>query len=316
MDEVDNVANFWERLKQGMARTRTGLGDRLRTLFTGREWHEDLWDELEEVLYEADLGSGTIEYLLGQLRKKVQQERPKTADQVLQQLFEVMVAELGEPRPALTLDPGGPWIWLMVGVNGTGKTTTAGKFAYLLQQQHKTVILGAADTFRAAAVEQLVEWGRRAGVEVVHQASGADPAAVAYDTLRAARARGVDLAIIDTAGRLQNKVNLMLELQKIRRVVEREYPGAPHEVWLVIDATTGQNGLSQARIFMDSVKVTGIVLTKLDGTAKGGIALSIYHELGIPIRYVGVGETAQDLLPFNPRDYVRAILGDDNEPSR
>ncbi|MCL4352774.1 MAG: signal recognition particle-docking protein FtsY [Firmicutes bacterium] len=310
------MANFWERLKQGMARTRTGLGDRLRTLFTGREWHEDLWDELEEVLYEADLGSGTIEYLLGQLRKKVQQERPKTADQVLQQLFEVMVAELGEPRPALTLDPGGPWIWLMVGVNGTGKTTTAGKFAYLLQQQHKTVILGAADTFRAAAVEQLVEWGRRAGVEVVHQASGADPAAVAYDTLRAARARGVDLAIIDTAGRLQNKVNLMLELQKIRRVVEREYPGAPHEVWLVIDATTGQNGLSQARIFMDSVKVTGIVLTKLDGTAKGGIALSIYHELGIPIRYVGVGETAQDLLPFNPRDYVRAILGDDNEPSR
>ncbi|PSR34624.1 MAG: signal recognition particle-docking protein FtsY [Sulfobacillus benefaciens] len=307
------MANFWERLKQGMTRTRMGLGGRLRTLFTGREWHDDLWDDLEEVLYEADLGSGTIEYLLDQLRKRVQKERPKTADQVLQQLFEVMVSELGEPSPTLALDPGGPWVWLMVGVNGTGKTTTAGKFAYLLQQQHKTVILGAADTFRAAAVEQLVEWGRRAGVEVVHQASGADPAAVAYDTLRAARARGADLAIIDTAGRLQNKVNLMLELQKIRRVVEREYPGAPHEVWLVIDATTGQNGLSQARIFMDSVKVTGIVLTKLDGTAKGGIALSIYHELGIPIRYVGVGETAQDLLPFNPHDYVRAILGEENE---
>ncbi len=305
------MANIWERLKKGMTRTRSGLGDRLRSLFRGRAWQEELWDELEEILYEADLGSSTIEYLLSALHRRVQQEHPATADQVLELLFQVMVAELGEQSPSLSLPAGGPWVWLMVGVNGTGKTTTAGKFAYLLRQQGKTVVLGAADTFRAAATEQLEEWGRRAGVEVVHQAAGADPAAVAYDTVRSTRSRGADLAIIDTAGRLQNKVNLMQELQKIRRVVERECVGAPHEVWLVIDATTGQNGLTQARVFLESVAVTGIILTKLDGTAKGGIAVTIHHELGLPIRFIGVGEKAEDLLPFDPHDYVRAILGDE-----
>ncbi len=308
------MPGFWERLKQGMTRTRSGFGDRLRSLFHGRQWNEELWDELEEILYSADLGSVTISFLLEELRHRVMQDRPVTADEVVDLLAHLMQEELGSSTEALELPEGGPWVWLMVGVNGTGKTTTAGKFAYLLHQQHRSVILGAADTFRAAATEQLEVWGERSGVDVIRQEPGADPAAVAFDTVQAVKARHLDLAIIDTAGRLQNKVNLMQELQKVSRVIGRELSGAPHEIWLVVDATTGQNGLVQARVFLDSVPVTGIVLTKLDGTAKGGIALAIAHELRIPIRFVGVGERVEDLLPFNAAEYVRAILGE-NSPA-
>lgn len=306
------MPSLWERLKQGMTRTRTGFGDRLHSLLHGRLWKEELWDELEEILYSADLGSATTQFLLDALRRQVQQRHPATADEVMSLLAALMQDELGAFRGGLTLPAGGPWVWIMVGVNGTGKTTTAGKFAYLLRQQNRSVVLGAADTFRAAATEQLEVWGHRAGIEVIRQAPGADPAAVAFDTVQAAQARHLDLAIIDTAGRLQNKVNLMQELQKVHRVIGREVEGAPHEVWLVIDATTGQNGLVQARVFLESVPVTGIVLTKLDGTAKGGIALAIAHELKIPIRFVGVGEHVDDLLPFDAGDYVRAILGADH----
>lgn len=221
------------------------------------------------------------------------------------------MVSLFEPSSDPTLlDPQRPSIWLMVGVNGTGKTTTAGKFAYLMKQQGYEVILGAADTFRAAAVEQLQLWGQRAGAEVVSQGTGADSAAVAYDTVQAAIARNRDLAIIDTAGRLHNKSNLMRELEKVVRVIQRERVDAPHQVWLVIDATTGQNGLAQAEVFLKVVRVTGIVLTKLDGTAKGGIALSIKRHLGLPIRFIGVGEKVDDLMPFDAESYVRAILGD------
>lgn len=305
------MPSFWERLKHGMTRTRSGFGDRLHSLLHGHLWKEELWDELEEILYSADLGSATTEFLLDALRRQVQQRRPATADEVINLLSGLMQDELGAVTGGLTLPEGGPWVWLMVGVNGTGKTTTAGKFAYLLRRQNRSVILGAADTFRAAATEQLEVWGRRAGSDVIRQAPGADPAAVAFDTVQAAKARHLDLAIIDTAGRLQNKVNLMQELQKVHRVIGRELEGAPHEVWLVIDATTGQNGLVQARVFLESVPVTGIVLTKLDGTAKGGIALAIAHELKIPIRLVGVGEQVDDLLPFDAGDYVRAILGEE-----
>lgn len=306
------MPSFWERLKQGMTRTRSGFGDRLHSLLHGHLWKEELWDELEEILYSADLGSATTEFLLDALRRQVQLRRPATADEVINLLSALMQDELGGVPGGLTLPEGGPWVWLMVGVNGTGKTTTAGKFAYLLRRQNRSVILGAADTFRAAAAEQLEVWGRRAGSDVIRQAPGADPAAVAFDTVQAAKARHLDLAIIDTAGRLQNKVNLMQELQKVHRVIGRELEGAPHEVWLVIDATTGQNGLVQARVFLESVPVTGIVLTKLDGTAKGGIALAIAHELKIPIRLVGVGEQVDDLLPFDAGDYVRAILGEEH----
>lgn len=305
------MPGFWERLKKGMTRTRSGFGDRLRSLFHGRLWKDELWDELEEILYSADLGSVTTEFLLTELRLRVLQHHPTTADEVVNLLASLMQEELGPSSDALTLPSGGPYVWLMVGVNGTGKTTTAGKFAYLLRQQQKSLILGAADTFRAAATEQLDVWGRRAGVDVIRQASGADPAAVAFDTVQATKARQLDLAIIDTAGRLQNKANLMQELQKVHRVIGRELSGAPHEVWLVIDATTGQNGLVQARVFLEAIPVTGIVLTKLDGTAKGGIALAIAHELKIPIRFVGVGEKVEDLLPFDAADYVRAILGEE-----
>ncbi len=304
------MAGFWNRLREGMTRTRENLGGKLKTLFGGKEWNDDLWDELEEILYEADLGVDTIEYLLTELREQVRFQKPHRGDEVMQLLQNIMVGLFDIASDPSLLDPQRPSIWLMVGVNGTGKTTTAGKFAYMMKRQGYQVILGAADTFRAAAVEQLQEWGVRAGVEVIRQAPGADSAAVAFDTVQAAIARSRDLAIIDTAGRLHNKTNLMNELQKVVRVIQRERPEAPHQVWLVIDATTGQNGLTQAHVFLEAVHVTGIILTKLDGTAKGGIALSIKRELGLPIRFIGVGEKVEDLMPFDAQNYVSAILGD------
>ncbi|AEJ39416.1 signal recognition particle-docking protein FtsY [Sulfobacillus acidophilus TPY] len=309
------MAGFFERLRQGMARTRGELGDRLRQLFGGRQWSDDLYDEIEEILYEADLGGAVTEIILAELRDRVRQARPKTTDQVGTILFDILRSRLEDPADPYVLPAERPQVWVMVGVNGTGKTTTAGKFAKQFHDRGYHVILGAADTFRAAATEQLQLWGKRAGVEVIHQSPGADPAAVAFDTVRAAVARHEDLAVIDTAGRLHNKANLMQELAKIGRVVGREVPGAPHQVWLVLDATTGQNGLAQARVFQEAINITGIVLTKLDGTAKGGIAWAIQHQLGVPIRFVGVGEGVDDLMPFNPDQYVRAILGTWGEAS-
>lgn len=303
------MAGFFERLRQGMSRTRNEIGDRIRTLVGGRQWSDDLYDDLEEILYEADLGSQAIEEILGQLREAVRQRRPERAEDVMQILHEIMVSMLTALPDPFALPAARPSVWLMVGVNGTGKTTTAGKLAQRMKESGHRVILGAADTFRAAAAEQLLEWGRRAGVDVVRQAEGADPAAVAFDTVRAAAARRLDLAIVDTAGRLHNKAHLMQELGKIVRVVGRECEGAPHQVWLVIDATTGQNGLEQARVFQEAVHVTGIVLTKLDGTAKGGVAFAIHQALKLPVGFVGVGEKLDDLMVFNADQYVRAILG-------
>lgn len=309
------MAGFFERLRQGMTKTRTELGDKIRSLVGGRQWSDSLYEELEEILYEADLGSQAVETILETLRERVRQERPEQADDVLRLLHGVMVGMLEATADPYQLPEARPAVWLMVGVNGTGKTTTAGKLAERMKNRGNSVILGAADTFRAAAAEQLMEWGRRASVDVVRQAEGADPAAVAFDTVRAATARHLDLAVIDTAGRLHNKAHLMQELSKITRVVGRECPGAPHQVWLVIDATTGQNGLEQARVFQEAVSVTGIVLTKLDGTAKGGIAFSIHQALKLPIGFVGVGEKLDDLMEFNADQYVRAILGMENAPN-
>ncbi len=275
----------------------------------GRQWSDDLYDQLEEILYEADLGARAVETILGQLREKVHQNRPERAEDVMQLLHQVMVSMLQAMPDPYALPEVRPAVWLMVGVNGTGKTTTAGKLAERMKKRGTSVILGAGDTFRAAAAEQLLEWGRRAQVDVVRQVEGADPAAVAFDTVRAAVARKVDLAVIDTAGRLHNKAHLMQELKKMARVVGRECEGAPHQVWLVIDATTGQNGLEQARVFQEAVQVTGIVLTKLDGTAKGGVAFAIHQALNLPIGFVGVGEKLDDLMEFDPDQYVGAILG-------
>lgn len=292
-----------------MSRTRSGIGDRIRTVVGGRQWSDDLYDELEAILYEADLGIGAVEEILQRLRQAVRGQHPQSAEEVMTLLKDVMVSMLTPVHDPLALTGPAPQVWLIVGVNGTGKTTTAGKLAQRMKQRGHGVILGAADTFRAAAKEQLLIWGDRAGVDVVHQAEGADPAAVAFDTVRAARSRRLDLAVIDTAGRLHNKAHLMQELGKIARVVGRESPGAPHQVWLVIDATTGQNGLEQARVFLEAVAVTGIILTKLDGTARGGVAFAIHRALNLPIGFVGVGESLDDLMVFDPDAYVRAILG-------
>lgn len=303
------MAGFFDRLRQGMTKTRNELGDKIRVLVGGRQWSDALYDELEEILYEADLGPGAIETILRALREQVRQQHPDSAEDVVALLHTVMVAMLEATDDPYQMPVDRPAIWLMVGVNGTGKTTTAGKLAERMKNRGTSVILGAADTFRAAAAEQLLEWGRRAGVDVVRQVEGADPAAVAFDTVKAAVARKLDLAVIDTAGRLHNKAHLMQELGKIGRVVGRELPGAPHRVWLVIDATTGQNGLEQARVFKDAVQVSGIVLTKLDGTAKGGVAFAIQQSLNLPIGFVGVGEKLDDLMEFDADQYVRAILG-------
>lgn len=303
------MAGFFERLRQGMSRTRGEIGDRIRIMVGGRQWSDELYDELEEILYEADLGMAAVQEILARLKGRVREQHPDRADEVVNLLRETMVLMLAPVDNPLALPALLPAVWLMVGVNGTGKTTTAAKLAQRMKERGHRVILGAADTFRAAAAEQLLEWGRRAGVEVVRQVEGADPAAVAFDTVRAAQARHLDLAVIDTAGRLHNKAHLMQELSKIVRVVGRECPGAPHQVWLVIDATTGQNGLEQARVFLDAVPITGIVLTKLDGSAKGGIAFAIHQALGLPIGFVGVGESLEDLMVFDAEQYVRAILG-------
>ena len=305
------MAGLFERLKQGMSRTRGEIGDRIRTLVGGREWSDALYDDLEEILYEADLGSQAVEEILNGLRQAVRECHPALQSEVLELLRQVMVAMLDSIEDPYALPEARPAVWVLVGVNGTGKTTTAGKLAQRMKERGHSVILGAADTFRAAAAEQLAEWGRRAHVDVVRQAEGADPAAVAFDSVRAAQARHLDLAVIDTAGRLHNKSHLMQELAKIVRVVGRECPGAPHRVLLVVDATTGQNGLEQARVFGEAVQVSGIVLTKLDGTAKGGAAFAIHRTLGFPIAFVGVGEALDDLMVFDADQYVRAILGMD-----
>lgn len=302
------MPGLWDRLRGGLTRTRQGLGDRVRGLLAGRAWDDSLFESLEEVLYEADLGVEAVDDLMARIRQAVRQARPRQASEVVQLLRRAMVEMVAEDDNGFRWTVGRPLVLVLVGVNGTGKTTTAGKLAKLLHDQGKTVVLGAADTFRAAATEQLQIWAERSGADLVRQGTGADSAAVAFDTVQAAKARALDAAIIDTAGRLHNKGQLMQELAKITRVIGRAEPGAPDEVWLVLDATTGQNGLAQARVFLDAVRVTGIVLTKLDGTAKGGVALAIRRELGIPIRFVGVGERVEDLLPFDPEAYVGAIL--------
>lgn len=299
-----------EKMKQAVTRTRENLSDKIDqiTAFT-REIDRQTLDDLEAILISADLGAKTTQEILNNLRERVDRKQIKNVDE-LKRLIKEQILEILNATPPRSGKPAAdePEVVMVVGVNGTGKTTTIGKLAHALRAEGKTVLLCAADTFRAAAIEQLEIWGTRTGVDVIKTRPGGDPSAVLFDALSAAKARHTDTVVVDTAGRLHTKSNLMAELEKMKRIAQRIIPGAPHEVLLVMDATTGQNGLQQARLFTESAGVTGIVLAKLDGTAKGGIVVAISRELGLPVRYVGVGEKAGDLLPFDANSFVESLF--------
>ena len=302
--------SFLDRMKEAVTRTRENLSERIEEVVSfGKEIDRATLDDLEATLLGADLGTTTTHEVLDKLREKADRKQIGNVNELKRLLKEEILAILAatDSQPVTRVE-GTPEVILVVGVNGTGKTTTIGKLAQVLRSDGKTVLLCAADTFRAAAIEQLEVWGQRTGTEVIRTKAGGDPSAVLYDALQAATARHTDYVIVDTAGRLHTKTNLMAELEKMRRTAQRIIPGAPHETLLVMDATTGQNGLQQARQFTQSAGVTGIVLTKLDGTAKGGVVVAISRELGLPVRYVGVGEKAGDLLPFDSRDFVDSLF--------
>jgi len=297
----------------GLSKTRDAFVEKLEDLVSRRKKiDEAFYEELEEILIGADVGVPTVMALMDELREEVKRRKLEDAAELrpvlTEKLLELM-ADGPEERSGLKTAPdGGLTVYLFVGVNGVGKTTTIGKLAHRLKQEGKTVLLAAGDTFRAGAIEQLEEWGRRVGCDVIKQQAGSDPAAVIFDAVQAAKSRGVDVLLCDTAGRLQNKANLMEELNKIYRVIRREVPDGPHETLLVVDATTGQNALNQARLFGEKTGVTGLVLTKLDGTAKGGIVIAIRRELGIPVKFVGLGEKVDDLQPFDPDRFVYGLF--------
>ncbi|PGL68023.1 signal recognition particle-docking protein FtsY [Bacillus sp. AFS055030] len=305
-----------QKFKSGLEKSRNNLTEGLNDLFARyRKVDEDFFEELEEILIMADVGVNTVMELVEDLKFEVKRKNiqdPKGVQEVIsEKLVELYKGDdLTEDSFKLNLNPDGLTVVLFVGVNGVGKTTSIGKIAHKLKTEGKKVLLAAGDTFRAGAIDQLEVWGERVGVDTIKQGEGSDPAAVMYDAVQAAKARKVDVLLCDTAGRLQNKVNLMKELEKVRNVIAREVPGAPHEVLLVIDATTGQNGLVQAKTFSEATNVSGIVLTKLDGTAKGGIVLAIRNELKVPVKFVGLGEKMDDLQPFQAEQFVYGLFGD------
>ena len=307
----EKKAGLFDRLKEAVSRTRENLSDRIEEAVAfSKEIDRNTLDDLEGTLLGADLGSTTTHLVLEKLRERADRRQIKDVEELKRLLKDELLAILNAANtPPVERPEGVPEVVLVVGVNGTGKTTTIGKLAQTVRSDGKTVLLCAADTFRAAAIEQLEVWGQRTGTEVIRTKPGGDPAAVLYDALEAANACHIDCEIVDTAGRLHTKANLMAELEKMRRTAQRLIPGAPHEVLLVIDATTGQNGLQQAKQFTDAAAATGVVLTKLDGTAKGGVVVAIARELGLPVRYVGVGEKAGDLLPFEPKEFVESLFG-------
>ncbi|KEZ50065.1 signal recognition particle-docking protein FtsY [Metabacillus indicus] len=303
-----------EKYKEGLAKTRVSFSERVNNLVARyRKVDEEFFEELEEVLIGADVGVATVMDLIDELKMEVKrrniQDSKDVRSVISEKLVEIYEGE-DEESPKLNIREGRLNVILFVGVNGVGKTTSIGKLAHRLKQEGKSVLLAAGDTFRAGAIEQLEVWGERAGVDVIKQSAGSDPAAVMFDAVQAAKARKTDVLICDTAGRLQNKVNLMNELEKVKRVIEREIPGAPHEVLLALDATTGQNAMVQAKQFSQATNVTGIVLTKLDGTAKGGIVLAIRNELSIPVKLVGLGEKMDDLQEFDAEQYVYGLFAD------
>ncbi len=301
-----------EKYTEGLKKSRSGFSEKMNNLFARyRKIDEDFFEELEEILIGADVGFDTVMELIDELKMEVKRQNtsdPEAIREIITEKFVEIYTGEDETSSKLNIQESSLTVILFVGVNGVGKTTTIGKLAYKFKSEGKKVMLAAGDTFRAGAIDQLEVWGERTGVDVIKQAEGSDPAAVMYDAVRAAKSRGADILLCDTAGRLQNKVNLMNELQKVKRVIEREIPGAPHEVLLVVDATTGQNALIQAKTFKEATEVSGIVLTKLDGTAKGGIVLAIRKELGVPVKFVGLGEKMDDLQSFDAEKYAYGLF--------
>jgi len=307
--EKQVTPGFFERLKKGLSKTHESLVGRIDTLLLGKKKVDaETLEELEEILVTADIGLSTTVELVKSLEQRLKRNELQDGEALKTALKEEMLTRLESTSSTLNTDSFSPFVIIVIGVNGVGKTTTIGKLANKFTSEGKKVLLVAADTFRAAAVEQLEIWGQRVGIDVIRHKHGADPAAVVFDGCKAAVARRADILIIDTAGRLHTKVNLMEELKKIRRVVGREIPGGPHETLLVLDAATGQNAMSQAKIFKEAADVTGIALTKLDGTAKGGIIVAISSEFKIPVRYIGIGEGVEDLRDFNPEQFVQALF--------
>lgn len=304
--------SFFQKLKQGLLKTKNAFFGKIDAIFKSFvRIDEDFFEELEELLISADVGVETTESILDTLRDEIKEAREKDPEAIKKMLYEILLSTVGESEGLrLTTKPS---VIFVIGVNGVGKTTSIGKISAELKRQGKKVVVAAADTFRAAAADQLAVWCDRAGVDLVRQAQGADPASVVYDAIGAAKSRSADVLIVDTAGRLHNKKNLMDELSKMNRVIGRELPDADVETLLVLDAATGQNGVSQAKEFKNAANITGLILTKLDGTAKGGVVLSIKRELGFPVKFIGVGEQIDDMKPFDAEEYVKALFENDAE---
>lgn len=308
-EEKVSKPGFFEKLKNGLSKTRANINDKIITLVkSNKKLDDDFWEELEEILIQADVGVNTSLDLVANIQKKAKKQKINDSAEVMDLIKEEVVSLFSNYDAAINTSAS-PTVILVVGVNGAGKTTSIAKMAHRFKQEKKKVILAAGDTFRAAAIDQLQIWADRIGVELIKHQEGADPGAVVFDAISAAKARHADILIIDTAGRLQNKTNLMKEIGKVRNIIERELPGAPHEVLLVVDATTGQNAISQARIFKEATSVSGIILTKLDGTAKGGIVLAVAKELDIPVKLIGIGEGMEDLRDFIAPDFTEALFG-------
>jgi len=300
---------FFKRLRERLHKSREQLGSRIDRLVFGKKTIDlDLLDELEEILITSDLGVHTTQILLNKVAEEIKRQELKDPAKLREQLRDQIQTLVSLPAPPMDFRADRPFVIMVIGVNGVGKTTTIGKLAHQLKQEGLKVMLGAVDTFRAAAIEQLMLWGERVDAPVVRQKRGSDPSAVAFDAIDAAVARDIDVVILDTAGRMHTKTHLMEELKKVQRVLNKKMPAAPHEVLLVLDASTGQNALSQARLFKEGIGVTGLILTKLDGTAKGGIIVAICDELKLPVRYIGIGETLEDLRPFDPEEFTLALF--------
>lgn len=308
-EEVKEKKGFFKRLKEGLSKTRNSIADSFANLFKATEIDDDFYDELEETLIMSDMGYETTERIIDDLKDKVKEMKLKEADACRDLIINIIRDQMSVDENAYDFE-NKKTVVLVIGVNGVGKTTSIGKLAAQYKSQGKKVLMAAADTFRAAAIDQLKTWSNRAGVDIIAQNEGADPSAVVYDAVAAAKARNTDILLIDTAGRLHNKKNLMDELAKMRRIISKEYPEANVESLIVLDGTTGQNALEQARQFSSVTEINGIIITKLDGTAKGGIAIAIQAELNVPVKYIGIGEKIEDLQKFDPNNYVNALFAD------